>query len=90
MRVRIRRREERRLTRRRTDPQPAVMHDAFEVARATDRFWRSDGSEGAPGSGLGLAIATDLLGALGGELTVATPEDGGLAVSLTLGDGALS
>ncbi len=70
------------------DHGPGLRDD--EVARATDRFWRSDGSEGAPGSGLGLAIATDLLGTLGGELIVATPEDGGLAVSLTLGDGALS
>ena len=59
-----------------------------QAANATDRFWRSDDSGETPGSGLGLAIATDLLGSIGGELRVESPEGGGLLVTLLLPDGA--
>lgn len=59
-----------------------------QAAVATDRFWRSDDSGGVPGSGLGLAIASDLLGSVGGELSVSSDGGGGLAVSLVLRDGA--
>ncbi|WP_431071785.1 ATP-binding protein [Microbacterium phyllosphaerae] len=59
-----------------------------QLANASDRFWRSDDSGETPGSGLGLAIATDLLGSIGGELRVGSPEGGGLLVTLLLPDGA--
>jgi signal transduction histidine kinase len=59
-----------------------------EAASATDRFWRSEDSGETPGTGLGLAIATDLLETIGGELTVASADGGGLIVSLVLPDGA--
>ncbi|WP_120493952.1 sensor histidine kinase [Microbacterium phyllosphaerae] len=59
-----------------------------QAANAADRFWRSDDSGETPGSGLGLAIATDLLGSIGGELRVESPEGGGLLVTLLLPDGA--
>lgn len=59
-----------------------------EVASATDRFWRSADSGETPGTGLGLAIATDLLGSIGGELSVESPDGGGLLVTLRLPDGA--
>lgn len=58
-----------------------------QAAAATDRFWRSAESGDTPGSGLGLAIASDLLATVGGELTVTSPEDGGLLVALLLHDG---
>jgi signal transduction histidine kinase len=58
-----------------------------QAAAATDRFWRSADSGDVPGSGLGLAIATDLLATVGGELTVASAEGGGLAVELLFRDG---
>ena len=58
-----------------------------QAAAATDRFWRSAESGDTPGSGLGLAIASDLLATVGGELTVASPEGGGLLVALLLHDG---
>ncbi|QTV79776.1 sensor histidine kinase [Microbacterium sp. NIBRBAC000506063] len=67
------------------DHGPGVRDD--ELEHVTDRFWRSPGSQNQPGSGLGLAIATDLLHALDGELTVTSPEDGGLMVSLRLPEG---
>ena len=60
---------------------------AEEAAAATDRFWRSAESGDTPGSGLGLAIASDLLATVGGELSVASAEGGGLAVALVLHDG---
>ncbi|MGJ0388731.1 sensor histidine kinase [Microbacterium sp. CGR1] len=59
-----------------------------QAANAADRFWRSDDSGDTPGSGLGLAIATDLLGSIGGELRVESPDSGGLLVTLLLPDGA--
>ena len=59
-----------------------------EVEHAVERFWRGSGTQNIPGSGLGLAIATDLLATVGGALTVAAPEGGGLAVALQLTGGA--
>jgi len=57
-----------------------------QAAAATGRFWRSAESADTPGSGLGLAIASDLLEAVGGELTVSSAEGGGLVVALVLHD----
>ncbi|NHC13624.1 sensor histidine kinase [Motilibacter deserti] len=53
-----------------------------EVARATDRFWRSPGHQNVPGSGLGLAIARALLERSGARLSVANRPEGGLVVTL--------
>ncbi|WP_176697027.1 ATP-binding protein [Microbacterium sp. 3J1] len=64
------------------DQGPGLTHE--EVAFATDRFWRSDDTGDAPGSGLGLAIATDLLAVIGGRLSVASRDGGGLQVSLLI------
>ncbi|MBL3687774.1 sensor histidine kinase [Leucobacter zeae] len=61
--------------------------DPEDLARATDRFWRSPRDQNIPGSGLGLAIAHDLLEALGGRIELSAPDDGGLRVSLHLPSG---
>ena len=58
-----------------------------QAAAATDRFWRSAETGDTPGSGLGLAIAGDLLATIGGELSVASADGGGLLVALVLHDG---
>lgn len=55
-----------------------------QLEQATGRFWRSPQDQNVPGSGLGLAIASDLLDALGGSLTLSSPEGGGLEVTLRL------
>lgn len=60
-----------------------------ELARVTDRFWRSPRDQNVPGSGLGLAIATDLLSVLNGQVEVEVPFDGGLRVSLRLPAGGI-
>lgn len=70
------------------DEGPGV--DTEELARITDRFWRSPRNRQSPGSGLGLAIATDLLQSIGGRLRVESPEGGGLAVHLRLARGEAS
>ncbi len=64
--------------------------EADEIARLTERFWRSPRNRSTPGSGLGLAIAADLLTSIGGGLRVESPDDGGLAVHLRLAKGAPS
>jgi signal transduction histidine kinase len=51
-----------------------------ELARATDRFWRSPGQSNVDGSGLGLAIAARTLELGGGELRLELPAGGGLRV----------
>lgn len=61
-----------------------------ELARVTDRFWRSPRDQNVPGSGLGLAIATDLLAGLGGELRLASPPHAGLRVTLHVPTGELT
>lgn len=58
-----------------------------ELSRATDRFWRSPRDQNVRGSGLGLAIATDLLAVLGGQITVSSPEGGGLLIELAVPGG---
>lgn len=54
---------------------------AEDLERATERFWRGEGSEHKSGSGLGLAIASDLLASVGGQLRVTAPPSGGLTVT---------
>lgn len=51
-----------------------------ELARATDRFWRSPAQSNVDGSGLGLAIAARTLELGGGELRLELPAGGGLRV----------
>jgi signal transduction histidine kinase len=51
-----------------------------ELARATDRFWRSPAQSNVEGSGLGLAIAARTLELGGGELRLELPAGGGLRV----------
>ncbi|GLZ45190.1 two-component sensor histidine kinase [Actinomycetospora sp. NBRC 106375] len=58
--------------------------DPDELARATDRFWRSPTQRGRDGSGLGLAIAARAAERCGGELRLDLPEGGGLRVALRL------
>ncbi|GAA4768259.1 sensor histidine kinase [Actinomycetospora chibensis] len=58
--------------------------DPGELARATDRFWRSPAQDGSTGTGLGLAIAARSAERVGGELLLQLPEDGGLRVVLRL------
>ncbi|WP_156758280.1 sensor histidine kinase [Actinokineospora pegani] len=60
------------------DHGPGLRPD--ELARATDRFWRSPSHQNVPGSGLGLAIVARLVDRVGGDLTLALPDGGGLAV----------
>lgn len=55
---------------------------AEEIAKVTDRFWRSPSHRAIRGSGLGLAIAAELLDSCGGRLAVAPADGGGLVVSL--------
>lgn len=57
-----------------------------QAAAATGRFWRNTETQDTPGSGLGLAIASDLLETVGGELSVAAADSGGLEVALLLHD----
>lgn len=53
-----------------------------ELAKVTDRFWRSPTHSGVRGSGLGLAIASELLTSCGGSLDVSAADGGGLLVRL--------
>ena len=57
---------------------------ADELARVTDRFWRSPRHSNVLGSGLGLAIVATLVGTFGGRLEVAAAEPHGLVVTLVL------
>jgi signal transduction histidine kinase len=72
------------------DTGPGIPAD--ELARATDRFWRSPAQSNVEGSGLGLAIAAKTLELAGGTLSLESPEGGGLRVVARLpessGDGA--
>jgi signal transduction histidine kinase len=55
-----------------------------ELARATDRFWRSSRHQNLSGSGLGLAIVRRLVERSGGSLRLDLPDGGGLRVSIEL------
>ena len=60
--------------------------DRNGLRHAFDRFWRGDNATTAEtgGSGLGLAIARALAEGMGGSLTAAPREEGGLVFTLTL------
>ena len=64
------------------DGGPGLAPD--ELARATDRFWRSPAQHNVDGSGLGLAIAQTTAQRCGGELSLELPDGGGLRVSVRL------
>jgi signal transduction histidine kinase len=55
-----------------------------ELDKATARFWRSPAQHNMEGSGLGLAIALSSVRRCGGELTLQSPEGGGLRVAVWL------
>ena len=48
-----------------------------EKERVFERFYKTDESHNGPGSGLGLSIAREIIGSLGGEITVRNHVDGG-------------
>ncbi|KUK82122.1 MAG: Histidine kinase [Mesotoga prima] len=48
-----------------------------EKERVFERFYKTDESHNSPGSGLGLSIAREIIGSLGGEITVRNHVDGG-------------
>ncbi len=58
--------------------------DEEELARATDRFWRSRAHQNVSGSGLGLAIVRRIAERVGGAVSLDRPEDGGLRVTVEL------
>ncbi|HEX3592407.1 MAG TPA: HAMP domain-containing sensor histidine kinase [Pseudonocardiaceae bacterium] len=55
-----------------------------ELARATDRFWRSREHQNVHGTGLGLAIVRRIVERVSGTVEVSTPEGGGLLVRIEL------
>jgi two-component system OmpR family sensor kinase len=55
-----------------------------EAERLFERFYRGSHARATPGFGLGLALASDVVGALGGRLTVAGSELGGAAFTIEL------
>jgi len=57
---------------------------ADELARVTDRFWRSPRHSNLLGSGLGMAIVVTLLDTFGARLEVAAAQPHGLTVTLVL------
>lgn len=64
------------------DRGPGVAPEA--LPHVFDRFFKADASRSAGSSGLGLAIAAEHAGLLGGTLSAANREGGGLAVTLRL------
>lgn len=64
------------------DHGPALKPD--ELARATDRFWRSPSHQNVPGSGLGLAIVRVTIERVGGSVRLDLPDGGGLRVTIEL------
>ncbi|PXY28916.1 sensor histidine kinase [Prauserella endophytica] len=65
-----------------SDTGPGLERD--ELARVTDRFWRSPRHQNVAGTGLGLSIASELLRQHGGRVEVEPTERGGLTVRLVL------
>ena len=57
---------------------------ANELARAFERFWRSDASRERPGSGLGLAIARAIADAHGGTIEAVSRPGAGTTFTLRL------
>jgi signal transduction histidine kinase len=55
-----------------------------ELARATDRFWRSREHQNVHGTGLGLAIVRRIVERVSGTVEVSTPDGGGLLVRIEL------
>lgn len=55
-----------------------------ELARATDRFWRSKAHQNVPGTGLGLAIVLATAQRAAGDVDVSIPDGGGLMVKVRL------
>jgi signal transduction histidine kinase len=55
-----------------------------ELARATDRFWRSPAHQNVRGSGLGLAIVRLTVERVGGAVRIDLPDGGGLRVTVEL------
>ncbi|WP_431877732.1 sensor histidine kinase [Amycolatopsis sacchari] len=53
-----------------------------ELARATDRFWRSPRHQNVTGSGLGLAIVHRVVAKSGGHVRLDLPAGGGLRVTV--------
>jgi signal transduction histidine kinase len=64
------------------DHGPGLRPD--ELARATDRFWRSVEQQNVDGTGLGLAIVARIVERVSGTVEVSTPEGGGLLVRIEL------
>ncbi|MCS7476573.1 sensor histidine kinase [Umezawaea endophytica] len=64
------------------DQGPGLEPD--ELDRATDRFWRSQAHQNVSGSGLGLSIVRRVVERVDGEVVLESPEDGGLAVIVTI------
>jgi signal transduction histidine kinase len=62
------------------DHGPGLKPD--ELARATDRFWRSREHQNVHGTGLGLAIVRRIVERVSGNVVVSTPEGGGLLVRI--------
>jgi len=48
-----------------------------EKERVFERFYKADESHKSSGSGMGLSIAREIIGSLGGEITVRNHADGG-------------
>ena len=55
-----------------------------ELARATDRFWRSREHQNVHGTGLGLAIVQRIVERVAGSVEVSAPEGGGLMVRVEI------
>jgi signal transduction histidine kinase len=55
-----------------------------ELAKATDRFWRSPEHQNVPGTGLGLAIVKQIVDRVDGKIVLSSPEGGGLLVRIEL------
>lgn len=64
------------------DEGPGLHPD--DVAKVGSRFFRGRAHQNVPGTGLGLAIVRARLADAGGAVDVASPEGGGLAVTLAL------